>query len=83
MQTGTEKKEIQKGNKKMMNRNRITEGTNEGRHMKAKTRRGFKWNKIITKCKIEKNTRMGDRKERKKESQTQKERKNVSRAKKF
>ena len=46
MQTGTEKKEIQKGNKKMMNRNRITEGTNEGRHMKAKTRRGFKWNKL-------------------------------------
>ena len=39
--------------------------------MKAKKRRGFKWNKIITKCKIEKNTRMGDRKERKKESQTQ------------
>ena len=36
MQTGTEKKEIQTGNKKMMNRNRITEGTDEGRHMKAK-----------------------------------------------
>ena len=31
MQTGTEKKEIQKGNKKMMNRNQITEGKNEGR----------------------------------------------------
>ena len=31
MQTGTEKKEIQKGNKKMMNRNRVREGKNEGR----------------------------------------------------
>ena len=51
--------------------------------MKAKTRRGFKWNKIIRKCKLEKNTRTGDRKERKNESQRQKERKNVSRAKKF
>ena len=51
--------------------------------MKAKKRRGFKWNKIITKCKIEKNTRMGDIKERKKASQRQKERKNVSQAKKF
>ena len=47
MQTGTEKREIRKEqeNEQKQN-NRRKERRKKGRQMNAKTRRGFKWNKL-------------------------------------